>query len=121
MRTKLLLEVQYLGTRYCGWQPQPGVSGSISVYEVLKGALESEGFESGPVAAGRTDKGVHAMQQVVTLSVRRSKPVDTHAAHRTVELAMIRDGLNSRLPTDVRVLAAHDAPLSAHAMTGTEV
>ena len=35
-----LLELQWLGTHYCGWQAQPGVPGPLSIYEVLHAALK---------------------------------------------------------------------------------
>ena len=70
MRHKLRLELQWLGTHYGGWQAQPGVPGPPSIYEVLHAALkEATGQDGGPVPAGRTDKGVHAMQQAVTVTV----------------------------------------------------
>ena len=119
MRTKLCLEVGYIGTRFVGWQPQPNCSG-VSVFEELSRALSAAGLDGGPVAAGRTDKGVHAMRQVVTLTVRRNMPVDPHAPQRATELAELMDALNAHLPSDVWVLAAHDACPNAHAMSGSD-
>ena len=78
MRHKLRLELQWLGTHYGGWQAQPGVPGPPSIYEVLHAALkEATGQDGGPVPAGRTDKGVHAMQQAVTVTVRGLPRADT--------------------------------------------
>mmetsp|Transcript_36169 Transcript_36169/g.117697 ORF Transcript_36169/g.117697 Transcript_36169/m.117697 type:complete len:254 (-) Transcript_36169:9-770(-) len=119
MRTKLLLRVSFLGTNYCGWQPQPACAGSLpSVCETLQAALRRAGVTDGaPVAAGRLDKGVHAMMQVVTVTVRRSAPAVPGPA-RDAELAAIATRLNEALPADVRVLRALDAHRKAHAMSG---
>ena len=76
-RKKLVIELQYLGTAYDGWQPQPNQS---SVYDVVAAALHKCTDEMhGPVVAGRTDKGVHAAHQLIpcaridpTTTTRRS-------------------------------------------------
>jgi tRNA pseudouridine38-40 synthase len=138
MRHKLRLELQWLGTHYCGWQAQPGVPGPLSIYEVLHAALkEATGQDGGPVPAGRTDKGVHAMQQAVTVTVRGPPRADTGGggdddagagdgegasspaatAVRRAELEALVARLNALLPPDVRALSAADAPPSAHALT----
>ena len=75
-RKKLVIELQYLGTAYDGWQPQPNQS---SVYDVVAAALhKTTGETHGPVVAGRTDKGVHAAHQLV--SVRTERSHDDHEA-----------------------------------------
>ena len=117
MRTKLALEVQYLGKNYIGWQPQPAVEGR-SVYEAVHEALQAVGIDSGPVAAGRTDKGTHAMSTWLTVGVRRSTEVCAGPA-RDDELSALCDALNQHLPVDIRAIRIVDAPLSAHAMTGS--
>ena len=68
MRLKLAIEVQYLGLPYVGWQPQPSEQGAVSVYEVLHAALSACGLPSGPIASGRTDKGVNAASQWCTVN-----------------------------------------------------
>ena len=137
MRHKLRLELQWLGTHYGGWQAQPGVPGPPSIYEVLHAALkEATGQDGGPVPAGRTDKGVHAMRQAVTVTVRGPPRADTGgggddgagdgdgdgasspaATERRAELEALVARLNALLPPDVRALSAADAPPSAHALT----
>eukprot|EP00966_Prymnesium_polylepis_P325819 7381763-Prymnesium_polylepis.1 len=98
MRTKVLLELQYLGTRFLGWQPQPAEDG-VAVYDVLAPALRAAtGQDGGPVAAGRTDKGVHAMHQGVTFTIRTKRPASEDVAARALELAALRDTINARLP-----------------------
>lgn len=116
MRTKLAVELSYSGTAYIGWQPQPAVDGT-SVYDVVHHALAMAGIPSGPVAAGRTDKGTHAKSTWCTVSVKRSSPVCA-GLERDAELAALRLEVNAHLPADVCIRRIVDAPLSAHAMTG---
>ena len=104
-RKKLVIELQYLGTAYDGWQPQPNQS---SVYDVVAEALhETTGETHGPVVAGRTDKGVHAAHQLI--SVRTDRSLDDHEA--------LVAALNETLPKDVRVLSAREGPAAFHATT----
>ena len=104
-RKKLVIELQYLGTAYDGWQPQPNQS---SVYDVVAAALHKcTGETHGPVVAGRTDKGVHAAHQLI--SVRTDRSLDDHEA--------LVAALNETLPKDVRVLSAREGPAAFHATT----
>jgi tRNA pseudouridine38-40 synthase len=87
----LKLTLAYEGTAFSGWQRQPG---ERTVQAVLEDALAS--IEERPVtvvAAGRTDTGVHARAQVVSVEVRKPH-----------EVAVFRRALNVRLPEDVRVM-----------------
>lgn len=118
MRTKLAIEVAYLGTSYIGWQAQPASEGR-SVYDVVHGALIEAGINSGPVASGRTDKGTHAMSMWLTVGVHRASAVFP-GDERDAELAVLQEDINRHLPADVRCLNVLDARLSAHAMTGTQ-
>ena len=57
------LDVSYLGTNYHGWQIQPN---SVTVQEVLQEAMFTVLRETiNVVASGRTDTGVHGLQQIV--------------------------------------------------------
>jgi len=88
-RLKLVLE--YDGTDFAGWQTQPG---QRTVQGELEKALgEVCGAPTATRAAGRTDAGVHAAGQVVSLST----------GSRIPEGGLLR-GLNSLLPRDVAVL-----------------
>jgi tRNA pseudouridine38-40 synthase len=83
------LTVAYDGTDFHGWAPQPGlrtVAGALAAaLAVDPGAL---------TVAGRTDAGVHAEANVVSLDAPRLAPVRA---------------VNRRLPRDVAVLAAERA------------
>ncbi len=94
---KVRLVVAYVGTDYAGWQRQPN---AVTVQQRLEEALA--GLVGAPVAtvgAGRTDAGVHAHGQVVSLALDRELPAS----------ALVH-GVNHRLPRDIRVLAAAPAP-----------
>ncbi len=67
---KLVLE--YDGTDYAGWQRQPNASTVQAVLEdVLAGIAETK---ITTVAAGRTDAGVHALGQDVSIQTARRLP-----------------------------------------------
>ncbi|PYQ28478.1 MAG: tRNA pseudouridine(38-40) synthase TruA, partial [Acidobacteria bacterium] len=58
---RLLLTLQYLGTRYAGWQTQ---ANAVGVQQVVESALST--MYQTPIrieGAGRTDSGVHARAQ----------------------------------------------------------
>ena len=88
---QLKLIVEYEGTRYQGWQVQPG---GPTVQEVLERALATALREPVRVrGAGRTDAGVHACGQVAAVKVTRV-PAD---------LGRLRKSLNALTPDDVAV------------------
>ena len=94
------LTVSYRGERYAGWQRQEN---ALAVQQVLEEALaQLLGEWVRVTGASRTDAGVHARGQVVSL-------VAQAAASALVF------GTNTRLPEDVRVLAASEAPAGFHA------
>ena len=87
---RVALGVSYRGTAYQGWQSQPG---GRTVQDQLERALEQ--FLGTPVrvmCAGRTDAGVHALNQVVHLD----------CAARREPFSWIR-GTNRFLPPDIAV------------------
>lgn len=97
-----LLLLSYRGERYAGWQRQEN---ALSVQEVLETALEGVLGQSVRVAgASRTDAGVHARGQAVSLELETPFP-----ARGLVH------GTNHHLPADVRVMAAREMPAGFHA------
>jgi tRNA pseudouridine38-40 synthase len=96
MVTKLTLE--YDGTHFAGWARQPGLrSVQEEVEGVLRTILGATGVDGEPLAltvAGRTDRGVHAWEQVAGY------------AHEALDPAR----LNALLPDDVAALACEPAP-----------
>jgi tRNA pseudouridine38-40 synthase len=104
------LTVSYRGGRYAGWQRQDN---AVAVQQVLEEALSD--LMGGPVraiGASRTDAGVHARGQVVHL--------DPAEGVRLLPLRALVHGTNHRLPADVRVLAAGEAPEGFHARKHAE-
>jgi len=99
---RLILTLEYDGTPFHGWAAQPGLP---TVEAALRRALV-ETFESveSLAVAGRTDTGVHALGQVVSVDVEGGPPPERAAA-----------ALNPRLPDEVNVLSAAEAPVSFHA------
>lgn len=99
---RLRLSLEYDGTNFAGWQVQ--AKGERTVQGVLETALEPLGAFSRPVAAGRTDAGVHALEMHAHVDVRHAIPAQK-----------VLRALNARLPDDVRVLQVSDAPEGFHA------
>ncbi|MDE0653738.1 MAG: tRNA pseudouridine(38-40) synthase TruA [bacterium] len=98
---RLRLLVSYDGGEFRGFAPNPGVR---TVAGALAGALERRlGYSVQLTCAGRTDAGVHARGQVVSLEVAEA---DT-APER---LESLRSGLNRMCGPDVVVLGAEPAP-----------
>lgn len=99
---RIALLIQYLGTRFYGWQRQPN---HRSVQEEIETAIAS--VVGHPVvihAAGRTDTGVHAAAQVAHFDVVTLIP-----AHRWADV------INARLPDDVLIRASAQVPADWHA------
>lgn len=96
------LVLSYRGTRYHGWQAQPGAD---TVQGRLDAALArvSGSPDVRSLGAGRTDAGVHALAQ----SARADVPLD-------IDPAGLAGALNGRLPDDIRVLSAEPCPASFH-------
>jgi len=97
------LTVAYDGTDFRGWQRQPGVRTVQGVLEdALAGVLEAERIAV--AGAGRTDAGVHARGQVASFTAATRLPARA-----------LPSLVNRRLPADVRVLMAAEAPEEFHA------
>jgi tRNA pseudouridine38-40 synthase len=93
------LWIWYRGDPYNGFQAQP--TGS-TVQQVLEEALAEIGITAGVVAAGRTDKGVHARMQVIRVRSRDLSPDE------------LRESLKGRLPSGLGICASHIAPAHFH-------
>ncbi len=99
---RIALGVEYDGSGYNGWQSQPDVP---NVQDALQSALSRiSGENIAILAAGRTDTGVHGLEQVVHF--------DTNIERQLT--AWVR-GTNALLPKDIAVLWAHPVPDEFHA------
>ncbi len=91
---RIAFGVEYVGTKYSGWQSQVNAPQVLSVQSALETAISK--IANHPVTticAGRTDAGVHAAGQVVHCDVQAVR--DPHAWVF---------GCNTHLPPDIRVL-----------------
>jgi tRNA pseudouridine38-40 synthase len=92
---RLKLTVEYDGTDFRGWARQPS---RRTVEGELRRAL-AELYDVGRLAvAGRTDTGVHALANVVSVEVDGGPPPPRAAT-----------AINALLPLDVSILAAEEA------------
>jgi tRNA pseudouridine38-40 synthase len=99
---RIALGVEYDGSQYFGWQSQ---ASGHTVQDELQVALS--GIANEPIsviAAGRTDTGVHALEQVVHFNTNVERPLT----------AWVR-GVNALLPSSIAVLWAHPVPEEFHA------
>jgi tRNA pseudouridine38-40 synthase len=87
---RYLLDVSYNGSAYHGWQVQKN---AISVQEVLNNSLSLKlGVPIETIGSGRTDKGVHAIQQFAHFDFDRK-----------LNPKSILFGLNNFLPKSISV------------------
>jgi tRNA pseudouridine38-40 synthase len=99
---RIAIGIEYDGSRFIGWQTQPGGG---SVQDALESALSAiAGAPVGATAAGRTDRGVHALAQAVHFDTEARRP----------ESAWVR-GANALLPGGVAVLWARPVDDEFHA------
>jgi tRNA pseudouridine38-40 synthase len=100
---RLKLTVAYDGTGFRGWARQPG---ERTVEAEVRAALEElYGELRGLAVAGRTDTGVHALANVVSVDVASTGPAPARAA----------EALNTVLPDDVAFVGVEEAAPDFHA------
>jgi tRNA pseudouridine38-40 synthase len=100
---RVLFTIQYLGTRYGGWQTQ---TNAVGVQQVIEEAL-GKMLGTAPLrihGAGRTDAGVHAVGQRAHVDIPFEIP-SRGLVH----------GLNQILPRDVRITVAEAVADDFHA------
>jgi len=100
--SRIALGLEYDGSAFAGWQWQNGQRTIQACVEQAASKVANE-----PVTvhcAGRTDAGVHALEQVVHF--------DTSASRSPRSWVM---GINANLPDDVRVLWAREMDPGFHA------
>lgn len=99
---RIALGIEYAGTNYCGWQIQDHAP---SVQACVEAALSKVANHSVKViCAGRTDTGVHALEQVVHADV---------TAERNMRSWVL--GTNANLPADISILWAKLVDENFHA------
>lgn len=100
MKYKVTLE--YDGTNYSGWQTQKNAKSIQGT--LIHAAQKLFGVDVDIQGAGRTDAGVHALEQVAHLSVSKKMPG-----------FKIREGLNDLLPANINILNVEEADPAFHA------
>jgi tRNA pseudouridine38-40 synthase len=99
---KYRIDLQYKGTGYSGWQIQPY---QTTVQETLSNAISQlAGRRISVTGAGRTDSGVHALQQVAHFYFPEKDSVPD-----------LKKALNAILPWDIRVTAVTEVAPDFHA------
>ncbi len=98
---RIMLEVAYDGTNYCGWQVQPGqptIEGELNkaLTDLLKEPVEV-------IGASRTDSGVHGLGNIAVFDTESKIPGER-----------FKYALNQRLPEDIRVQVSKEVDGSFH-------
>jgi len=98
---RIRIHLAYDGGPFHGWQTQPGLA-------TIQGLLEEivSGMEGKPVhvaGSGRTDAGVHALEQVAAFSIENPIP-----------LLNLRRAMNRLLPPGIRVLSTAEVHEDFH-------
>ena len=99
---RIALGIEYDGATFTGWQTQTGGRG---VQDAVEGALSQiAGVATSTICAGRTDSGVHALDQVIHFDTNAVRPLT----------AWVR-GVNRFLPASVAVQWAKQVDDQFHA------
>lgn len=95
----LILQVQYNGTSYQGWQKQNNTENTIEQCFIRAFSQIAPNIKDINInAAGRTDKGVHATSQIASIEIPSS---DSRLPFKW------KEGLNRFLPKTIRVSKAY--------------
>jgi tRNA pseudouridine38-40 synthase len=98
---RIRITLAYDGTAFHGWQVQPGLP---TIQGVLEGILsEMEGAQVAVAGSGRTDAGVHALEQVAAFSLENPIPP-----------ANLQRAINRLLPPAIRVLSVDEVAPEFH-------
>ena len=101
MMRRIRIKLAYDGSAFHGWQVQPGLP-------TIQGSLEQiiSDMEGRPVpvaGSGRTDAGVHALEQVAAFTIANPIP-----------LPNLRRAVNRLLPPAIRILSAEEVHSEFH-------
>lgn len=102
---RIALGLEYDGAAFTGWQTQPDGRGAQDALERTLAAIA--GGPTATICAGRTDTGVHALDQVVHFDTTARRPPG----------AWVR-GVNGFLPAAMAVRWACEVPEAFHARFG---
>lgn len=91
---RLILNIQYDGTEFSGWQIQPNAR---TIQGELQKVLEEYGVSQLSTAAGRTDAGVHASNMTAHVPIDDSFPLPIEKAAQVI---------SKHLPTGINISKA---------------
>jgi tRNA pseudouridine38-40 synthase len=98
---RIKITLAYEGGGFHGWQVQPGLPTIQGTLEEIVGGMEGRPVQV--AGSGRTDAGVHALQQVAAFSLENPIP-----------LLNLRRAMNRLLPPAIRVLSAEEVHADFH-------
>jgi tRNA pseudouridine38-40 synthase len=98
---RIKIHLAYDGGAFHGWQVQPGLATIQGTLEEIIGGIEGQAVHV--AGSGRTDAGVHALQQVAAFSIENPIP-----------LPNLRRAVNRLLPPAIRVFAAEEVQADFH-------
>jgi tRNA pseudouridine38-40 synthase len=98
---RIKIKLAYDGSEFHGWQIQPDLPTIQGVLEQIVSAIEGQAVHV--AGSGRTDAGVHALEQVAAFSISNSIP-----------LANLRRAVNRLLPHSIRILSAEEVHPEFH-------
>jgi tRNA pseudouridine38-40 synthase len=99
---RIAVGLEYDGRAYCGWQSQ---TSQCSIQDKVEAALSKLAQDKvSVIAAGRTDTGVHASGQIIHFDINVDRPIQSWVR-----------GVNTFLPSDIRVLWAQEVDDRFHA------
>lgn len=91
MSKRIKLTLQYDGSAYNGWQVQ---TTGITIQGVIEDCIyRLTGEKASVIGAGRTDAGVHAIEQIAAFD-----------SQSRLDINVIKRALNALLPPDIRVI-----------------
>jgi len=99
---RIAIGIEYDGRPFCGWQSQASRCGIQDALESAIGAVAGDAITLN--AAGRTDQGVHATNQVAHFETGAARPLS----------AWVR-GVNAQLPDAIAIRWAREVPDEFHA------
>jgi tRNA pseudouridine38-40 synthase len=98
---RIKIKLAYDGSEFHGWQVQPDLPTIQGVLEQVVSEIEGQAVQV--AGSGRTDAGVHALEQVAAFHMANPIPV-----------ANLRRAMNRLLPHTIRVLCAEEVAAGFH-------
>ena len=102
MKRRFKIDIEYDGTNYCGWQRQTnGCSIQFTIEEALRPLNRNQ--QVTVIGSGRTDSGVHALNQVTHFDLETSLSAES-----------IKNALNAKTPEDIFIHECKEVDSSFH-------